>query len=60
MSRAVRITLSLLGLGVFALLALGSTDSEEKAQETVASQAPAIVLSANELYQAYEDNEVSR
>ena len=49
---------SLVTLLVFSVLAIGSTESEEDTKE-VQSKAPSYTLSANQLYEEYESNEVA-
>lgn len=49
---------SLVVLVMFGVLAAGSTDTDVDTQN-VQSQAPSYVLSANELYREYENNEVA-
>jgi hypothetical protein len=50
---------SLLVLSAFSILALGSFQDEAPSESAVLNQAPVASLSAAELYQAYENNEVA-
>ncbi len=53
-----RHVVSLFGLLLFLILAVGSVDTDSDTKE-VRSKAPSYTLSANQLYGAYNDNEVA-